>query len=159
MHSAAAWLTGAAPPQACSLHPVPPPPIPTPTLPGPCRWDKEEGCLKESLPNELHQAMPVILVKPVTTEQYTQAGYYSCPVYTNMQRANVYSPLCSMFTLRTQVGGGGEGGPGRGGGGGGVRGMGQECVAQGRGAENPLAGLLYAAGAGAGCRVHGRCTH
>lgn len=66
------------------------------------RWDREEGCLKDSHPNELHHVMPVLQVKPVTTEQYTLAGYYSCPVYTNMQRANVYSPLCSMFTLRTK---------------------------------------------------------
>lgn len=67
----------------------------------PCRWDKEEGVLKESLPNELHQALPVIHVKPVTTEQYSLEGYYECPVYTNMQRANVYSPGVSNFTLRT----------------------------------------------------------
>lgn len=66
------------------------------------RWDKEEGCLKDSLPNELHQPLPVILVKPVTTDQYNTAGYYTCPVYTNMQRANVYSALVSMFALRTQ---------------------------------------------------------
>lgn len=65
------------------------------------RWDKEEGTLKESNPNELHQAMPVMQVKPVTTEQYTQNGYYHCPVYTNMQRANVYSAIVSMFTLRS----------------------------------------------------------
>lgn len=57
--------------------------------------------LKDSNPNELHQAMPVIQVKPVTQEQYSQAGYYQCPVYTNMQRANVYSPSVSVFTLRT----------------------------------------------------------
>eukprot|EP00879_Flechtneria_rotunda_P021343 GHRR01022494.1.p1 GENE.GHRR01022494.1~~GHRR01022494.1.p1 ORF type:complete len:925 (+),score=321.59 GHRR01022494.1:1101-3875(+) len=65
------------------------------------RWDKEEGVLKDSLPNELHQALPVIQVKPVTTEQYSLEGYYVCPVYTNMQRANVYSPAVSSFTLRT----------------------------------------------------------
>jgi dynein heavy chain len=65
------------------------------------RWDKEEAVLKESNPNELHQVMPVIQVKPVTSDQYTQEGYYHCPVYTNMQRANVYSPSVSMFTLRT----------------------------------------------------------
>eukprot|EP00878_Enallax_costatus_P012531 GHUV01013087.1.p1 GENE.GHUV01013087.1~~GHUV01013087.1.p1 ORF type:complete len:2750 (+),score=1040.15 GHUV01013087.1:633-8882(+) len=65
------------------------------------RWDKEEGVLKDSLPNELHQALPVIMVKPVTTEQYSLEGYYECPVYTNMQRANVYSPIVSMFTMKT----------------------------------------------------------
>jgi dynein heavy chain len=65
------------------------------------RWDKEEGVLKESAPNELRQALPVIQVVPVTTQQYSLAGYYECPVYTNMQRANVYSPAVSSFTLRT----------------------------------------------------------
>lgn len=65
------------------------------------RWDKEDGVLKESLPNELHPSLPVIRVKPVTTEEYNLEGYYSCPVYTNMQRANVYSPIVSTFTLRT----------------------------------------------------------
>ena len=57
--------------------------------------------LKDAVPNELRQALPVIQVKPVTTEQYTLAGYYECPVYTNMQRASVYSPAVSNFTLRT----------------------------------------------------------
>lgn len=66
-----------------------------------CRWDKEEGVLKESVPNELRQALPVIQVKPVTTQDYSLQGYYECPVYTNMQRANVYSPAVSTFTLRT----------------------------------------------------------
>lgn len=38
----------------------------------------------------------------MTVEQYNLTGYYNCPVYTNMQRANVYSPLVSMFTLKTE---------------------------------------------------------
>lgn len=65
------------------------------------RWDREDGCLRESKPNELHPPMPVIWVKPVTSDQFELAGYYECPVYTNMQRANVYSPIVSNFTLRT----------------------------------------------------------
>lgn len=65
------------------------------------RWDKEEGVLKESNPNELHPALPVIQVKPVTSDDYVTQGYYQCPVYTNMQRANVYSPSVAVFTLRT----------------------------------------------------------
>ncbi len=40
-------------------------------------------------------------VKPVTSDKYSTVGYYVCPVYTNMQRANVYSPPVSEFTLRT----------------------------------------------------------
>lgn len=71
------------------------------TLEG-ARWDKEEGCIKESLPNELHPALPVIRVRPVTQEEFNLDGYYECPVYTNMQRANVYSPIVSTFTLKTQ---------------------------------------------------------
>lgn len=66
-----------------------------------CRWDKEEGVLKEAIPNELRQALPVIQVQPVTTQEYSLVGYYECPVYTNMQRANVYSPAVSNFTLKT----------------------------------------------------------
>jgi dynein heavy chain len=65
------------------------------------RWDRDEGCLKDSKPNELHPVMPVIIIKPVTTEDFVTEGYYQCPVYTNMQRANVYSPSVSVFTLRT----------------------------------------------------------
>ncbi len=57
--------------------------------------------LKESAPGKLHEALPVIQVKPVTTDQYNLSGYYQCPVYTNMQRANVYSAIVSKFTLRT----------------------------------------------------------
>jgi dynein heavy chain len=66
-----------------------------------CRWDKEEGVLKPSAPNELRQALPVIQVKPVTQQEYSLQGYYECPVYTNMQRANVYSATVSSFTLKT----------------------------------------------------------
>lgn len=40
-------------------------------------------------------------VVPVTIDQYSLEGYYSCPVYTNMQRANVYSPIVSQFTMKT----------------------------------------------------------
>ncbi len=68
------------------------------------RWDAEEGCIAESKPNELHPAMPVMWVRPVTVEEYNKAmqetQFYTCPVYTNAQRANVYSPLVSVFTLR-----------------------------------------------------------
>lgn len=70
-------------------------------LPAGCRWDKEEGLLKDSAPNELRQALPVLQVIPVTTQEYSLAGCYACPVYTNMQRANVYAPAVSTFTLRT----------------------------------------------------------
>lgn len=66
------------------------------------RWDREDACLKDSNPNELHPLMPIIQVKPVTADEFVSEGYYQCPVYTNMQRANVYSPIVSMFTLKTQ---------------------------------------------------------
>ena len=46
--------------------------------------------------------MPVIWVKPVTADKFTLKSFYACPVYTNMQRANVYSPMVSTFTLRTK---------------------------------------------------------
>ena len=66
------------------------------------RWDAETGALAESHPNELHPALPVLRVRPVHSDNYSQEGYYHCPVYVNMQRANVYSPIASMFTLKTQ---------------------------------------------------------
>jgi dynein heavy chain len=65
------------------------------------RWDKAEGQLAESNPNELHPVMPIIQIRPVTQEEYNLDGYYLCPVYVNMQRANVYSPMCSQFTMKT----------------------------------------------------------
>ena len=43
----------------------------------------------------------VLQVVPVTIDEYSLQGYYSCPVYTNMQRANVYSPIVSNFTMKT----------------------------------------------------------
>ncbi|GBF93145.1 dynein alpha flagellar outer arm [Raphidocelis subcapitata] len=64
------------------------------------RWDRAEGRLKDSAPGELHQPMPVIQVRPVTADAMDTAGTYACPVYVNMQRANVYSPAVSTFTLR-----------------------------------------------------------
>lgn len=65
------------------------------------RWDGELGCLAESNPNELHQALPVLRVRPVHSDRYTLDEYYHCPVYVNMQRANVYSALVTMVTLRS----------------------------------------------------------
>jgi dynein heavy chain len=67
------------------------------------RWDRETGALAESRPNDIHPTMPVILVRPVTTDDYDLTGFYSCPVYTNSQRANNYSPLAGVFTLRTNA--------------------------------------------------------
>ena len=37
----------------------------------------------------------------MTADTLDLSGCYQCPVYTNMQRANVYSPCVSTFTLRT----------------------------------------------------------
>ena len=34
--------------------------------------------------------------------QLTTEGIYNCPVYMNMQRANVYSAQVSVFTLKTK---------------------------------------------------------
>lgn len=51
------------------------------------------------------QALPVLHIRPVTAEAYAEAvgagNLYLCPVYTNGQRANVYSPLVSSFPLPT----------------------------------------------------------
>jgi dynein heavy chain len=64
-------------------------------------WDKAEGRLVESKPNELRPVMPIIKVRPVHSDDFDLTGYYECPVYVNMQRANVYSPMCGVFTLKT----------------------------------------------------------
>ena len=66
------------------------------------RWDRQSGCLRDSMPGELHQAMPVTWVRPVTADKYSEKGFYVCPVYMNMQRANVYSAQVSSFTLKTK---------------------------------------------------------
>jgi len=67
------------------------------------RWDVKAGVLKDSLPKELKQQMPVMQIKPVTADKYNVKAYYITPCYTNMQRANVYSPCVStVFTLRTK---------------------------------------------------------
>lgn len=65
------------------------------------RWDPETGALGDSNPNELHPSLPVLRVRPVVSDKYSLDGYYHCPVYVNMQRANVYCPIVSMFTLKT----------------------------------------------------------
>jgi dynein heavy chain, axonemal len=65
------------------------------------RWDPETSALGESNPNELHPQLPVLRVRPVVSDKYSLKGYYHCPVYVNMQRANVYCPIVSMFTLKT----------------------------------------------------------
>lgn len=46
--------------------------------------------------------MPVLHVRPVTSSEAaaTREGCHLCPVYTNSQRANVYSPMVATFTLR-----------------------------------------------------------
>lgn len=68
-------------------------PFPTNPPRSGARWDAEEGCLVDSLPNQLRQAMPPLLIRPVTSDQYAAAlaagDLYLCPVYVNMQRANV----------------------------------------------------------------------
>jgi dynein heavy chain, axonemal len=65
------------------------------------RWDAETVALAESHPNDLHPALPVLRVRPVHSDDYDLSGYYQCPVYVNMQRANVYSPIVSTFTLKS----------------------------------------------------------
>ena len=64
------------------------------------RWDVAEGTIKDSKPKELRCLLPVINVVPVTNDKLDTTGYYMCPVYMNMQRANVYSAQVSTFTLK-----------------------------------------------------------
>jgi dynein heavy chain, axonemal len=64
------------------------------------RWDQDQGMVMDSKPKELRCLLPVIKVIPVTADKYDTDGYYMCPVYMNMQRANVYSAQVSTFTLK-----------------------------------------------------------
>jgi len=69
------------------------------TLEG-ARWDTKAGVLKASNPKELRCPLPVVKIVPVHSDKYDSRGYYLCPVYANMQRANVYSAQVSSFTLK-----------------------------------------------------------
>jgi len=69
------------------------------TLEG-ARWDSKAGVLKASNPKELRNQLPVVKIVPVHSDKYDNRGYYLCPVYANMQRANVYSAQVSTFTLK-----------------------------------------------------------
>jgi len=64
------------------------------------RWDMKTGVVKDSLPKELRCPMPVIKIIPLHSDKYDPKGFYLCPVYANMQRANVYSAQVSIFTLK-----------------------------------------------------------
>jgi len=64
------------------------------------RWDTKAGMVKDSNPKELRCLLPVIKVIPITSDKYDIRGYYLCPVYMNMQRANVYSAQVSVFTIK-----------------------------------------------------------
>lgn len=52
-------------------------------------------------PPRAHSRPATAQVRPVTADEHDLAGCYQCPVYTNMQRANVYSACVSTFTLKT----------------------------------------------------------
>jgi dynein heavy chain len=68
------------------------------------RWNSKTGLVNESLPKELRCLMPIMKVVPLHSDNYPAAskGHYLCPVYANMQRANVYSAQVSIFTLKTK---------------------------------------------------------
>jgi dynein heavy chain len=66
------------------------------------RWDMATGLVKDSIPKELRVLLPVMAVVPLTADVYDVTGYYMCPVYMNMQRANVYSAMVGVFTLKTE---------------------------------------------------------
>jgi len=67
------------------------------------RWDVASGRVVDSNPKELRVLMPVMAVVPITADKYDVEGYYMCPVYMNMQRANVYSAMVGVFTLKTDA--------------------------------------------------------
>lgn len=55
------------------------------------RWDKQKGCLEESMPKILFDSLPTILFMPIKQANVTKKNAYSCPVYKTSARRGVLS--------------------------------------------------------------------
>eukprot|EP00794_Sanderia_malayensis_P007414 gene7414-8234_t len=55
------------------------------------RWNRELGVVDESYPKVLHDAMPIIWVKPGKVTEFKKTKAYSCPVYKTSARRGTLS--------------------------------------------------------------------
>jgi len=54
------------------------------------RWDLKKGVIAESLPKELHPAMPVMRVRGVVHGTYDLDGIFICPIYITSMRGPTF---------------------------------------------------------------------
>jgi dynein heavy chain, axonemal len=54
------------------------------------QWDTKKGAVTESVPKELHPAMPVVNVQGKVHGSYSMEGIYVAPVYTTSQRGPTF---------------------------------------------------------------------
>jgi len=54
------------------------------------RWDGKKQVLAESVPKELHPAMPIMQVRGLVHGSYSEDGIYKCPIYTTSMRGPTY---------------------------------------------------------------------
>jgi len=62
------------------------------------RWDMKRGQIAESLPKDLHPAMPVINVRGVTYADVDKTGIFECPVYITTQRGGTFTFIATLKT-------------------------------------------------------------
>merc|ERR1711871_1450592 len=54
------------------------------------RWDSKKQVLAESIPKELHPAMPIMQVRGLVHGSYSTDGIYKSPIYTTSMRGPTY---------------------------------------------------------------------
>ncbi len=60
-----------------------------------CRWDRDKGCLSESIPKQLVSSMPIVQIIPCKNDDkllvHAKSKFYDCPVYKTSFRRGVLS--------------------------------------------------------------------
>jgi len=54
------------------------------------RWDSKKNVVTDSVPKELHPAVPVVHVRGLVHGSYSMDGIYECPVYTTSMRGPTF---------------------------------------------------------------------